>query len=151
MAKRTTPKRRRTKSNPAKISKSRRLALDRPVVLLILCALLVAGVASRVHFLDRSLWLDEAWVANSMQAASLRGAFYYDEWLQTSPPLFIVIGRFFIYLFGTSNVALRVLPAFSGIIAVFLLSFLAFRLLRPSFALLAVLLFVFSPRVILYS
>ena len=151
MAKRTTPRRRRTKPDPVKISKSRRLALGRPVVLFILCALLVAGVVSRVYFLDRSVWLDEAWVANSMQAASLREAFYYDEWLQTSPPLFIALGRLFTYLFGTSNVALRALPAFSGIIAVLLLSFLAFRLLRPSFALLAVLLFVFSPRVILYS
>lgn len=151
MAKRTTLRRRRTKPNPVKISKSRHLELGRPVVLFILCALLLAGVASRVHFLDRSVWLDEAWVANSMQAVTLRGAFYYDAWLQTSPPLFIALGRLFIFVFGTSNVALRALPACSGILAIFLLSFLAFRLLRPSFALLAVLLFVFSPRVILYS
>lgn len=134
-----------------KTLKPKRLALGRSVVLLILCALLVAGVASRVYFLDRSVWLDEAWVANSLQAATLQEAFYYDGWLQTSPPLFIALGRLFTFVFGTSNVALRALPAFSGIISVFLLSFLAFRLLRPSFALLAVLLFVFSPRVILYS
>jgi len=151
MAKRKTPIRRRAKSEPTRLAQRRRFAFGGPVVLLILCALLVAGVASRVHLLDRSLWLDEAWVANSILASSLRGALYYDAWLQTTPPLFIVLARFFTDLFGTSNTALRALPAFSGIIAVFLLSFLAFRLLKPSFALLAILLFVLSPRVILYS
>jgi len=151
MAKRKTPTRSRTKPGPRTVSKSQRLGFGHPVVLLILFALLVAGIASRVYFLDRSLWLDEAWVANSMLEPSLRGALYYSEWLQTSPPLFIALGRFFTYLFGTSNAALRFLPAFSGVIAVLLMSFLAFKLLRPSFALIAVLLFVFSPRVILYS
>jgi hypothetical protein len=134
-----------------KITKPKRIAVGRPVGLIVLFALLVAGVVSRVYFLDRSVWLDEAWVANSLLARSLGEAFYYDAWLQTSPPLFIVLGRVFTYFFGTSNVALRALPAISGIIAVVLLAFLALRLLRPSFALLALLLFVFSPRTILYS
>ena len=151
MSRRTTTRRNRKKHRPVKIAKPRRIAIGRPIVLIVLCALLVAGVVSRVYFLDRSVWLDEAWVANSLQAESLREALYYDDWLQTSPPLFIVLGRFSTYLFGASNVALRALPAFAGIIAVVFLSFLALRLLKPSFALLALLLFVFSPRAILYS
>jgi hypothetical protein len=151
MTKRTTTSRKRKPRRPAEFAKPQRIAVGRYVVSFVFCALLVAGVASRLSFLDRSVWLDEAWVANSMQTESLREALYYDAWLQTNPPLFIALGRVFIYLFGTSNVALRVLPAFCGIVAVVLFSFLALRLLRPSFALLALLLFVFSPRAIFYS
>ena len=151
MTKRITTRRKRYKHQAKKIAKPQRIAIGRAVGFFVLCVLLAAGVVSRVHFLDRSVWLDEAWVANSMQAESLRGALYYDAWLQTSPPLFIVLGRFFLYLFGTSNVALRALPAFSGIIAVFLFSYVALRQLRLNFALLALLMFVFSPQAILYS
>jgi uncharacterized membrane protein len=97
------------------------------------------------------LWLDEAWVANSIRAASLQQAIYYDHWLQTTPPLFIALSRLVTAVFGTSNVAFRALPALSGIVSVLLFSFLALRLLKPSFAIIAILLFVFSPRVILYS
>lgn len=126
-------------------------ARGRVVTGLVVAGLLLAGVITRVEFLDRSLWLDEAWVANSIRAASLHQAIYYDDWLQTTPPLFIALNRLVTALFGTSNVAFRALPAFSGIVSVLLFSFFALRLLRPSFAMIAILLFVFSPRVILYS
>src|SRR5262245_51806640 len=128
-----------------------RTIMGRSLILLILCGLLAAGVITRVQFLDRSLWLDEAWVANSIRAPSLQQAIYYDEWLQTNPPLFIALSRLVTAVFGTSNVAFRALPALSGIVSVLLFSFMALRLLKPSFAMIAILLFVFSPRVILYS
>jgi len=118
---------------------------------LVLGGLLLAGVITRVQFLDRSLWLDEAWVANSIRAASLQQAIYYDDWLQTTPPLFIALSRLVTTVFGTSNVAFRALPALAGIVSVLLFFFMALRLLKPSFAMIAILLFVFSPRVILYS
>jgi hypothetical protein len=62
-------------------------------LILVLVGLAVAGVMIRVQFLERSLWLDEAWVANSIRAASLRNAIYYDAWLQTTPPLFVALNR----------------------------------------------------------
>ena len=151
MAKTTNPRRRRVNQRPVEIPKSRLLGFNHPIVLLILCPLLLAGIASRVHLLGRSLWLDEAWVANSMQAPTLSGAFFYDDWLQTSPPLFIALGRASILLLGTSNVALRVLPACFGVLAILLFVFIAFKFLKPTFALIGVLLFVVSPRVIVYS
>ena len=125
--------------------------MGRPLVLLVVGGLLLAGVITRVQFLDRSLWLDEAWVANSILAPSLSQAIYYDDWLQTTPPLFVALTRFVTAVFGTSNVAFRTLPALSGIVSVLLFSFIALRLLKPSFAMIAILLFVFSPRMILYS
>jgi uncharacterized membrane protein len=125
--------------------------MGRPLMLLVLGGLVLAGVITRVQFLDRSLWLDEAWLANSILAASLPQAIYYDDWLQTTPPLFVALARLVTAVFGTSNVAFRALPALSGIVSVLLFSFIALRLLKPSFAMIALLLFVFSPRVILYS
>jgi uncharacterized membrane protein len=125
--------------------------MGRPLVLLVLGGLVLAGVITRVQFLDRSLWLDEAWVANSILAPSLSQAIYYDDWLQTTPPLFVALTRLVTAVFGTSNVAFRTLPALSGIVSVLLFSFIALRLLKPSFAMIAILLFVFSPRMMLYS
>jgi hypothetical protein len=67
--------------------------MGRPLMLLVLGGLVLAGVITRVQFLDRSLWLDEAWLANSILAASLPQAIYYDDWLQTTPPLFVALAR----------------------------------------------------------
>src|SRR5262245_41095752 len=151
MTKQTTARRQRKKQDSVRTVDAGRIVTGRALVLLVLGGLLLAGVITRVQFLDRSLWLDEAWVANSIRAASLQQAIYYDDWLQTTPPLFIALSRLVTAVFGTSYVAFRALPAFSGIVSVLLLSFMALRLLKPSFAMVAILLFVFSPRVILYS
>jgi uncharacterized membrane protein len=151
MTNRATLRRQRKTRDSIKTVDAGRTVIERPLVLLVLGGLLVAGVITRIHLLDRSLWLDEAWVANSIRAPSLHETFYYDDWLQTTPPLFVVFGRLITTVFGTSNVVLRALPAFSGIVSVLLFSFMALRLLKPSFAMIAILLFVFSPRVILYS
>src|SRR5262245_66335876 len=87
MAKRATARRQRKRQGSVgtvDASVAGRAIMRRSLVLLILCGLLVAGVITRVHLLDRSLWLDEAWVANSIRAASLQQAIYYDDWLQTT-------------------------------------------------------------------
>jgi uncharacterized membrane protein len=151
MTKRAAARRQRKKRDSARTVAAGRTVMGRRLMLLILGGLVLAGVITRVQFLDRSLWLDEAWVANSICAASLPQAIYYDDWLQTTPPLFVALSRLVTAVFGTSNVAFRALPALSGIVSVLLFSFIALRLLTPSFAMIAVLLFVFSPRVILYS
>ncbi len=56
---------------------------------LILIAVLWIGFRG----LSRSLWLDEVWVANSIRENSLAGMFWGGGWLQTSPPLFLLIAR----------------------------------------------------------
>src|SRR5262245_17269147 len=151
MTKQTTARRHRKRRDSSRTVDTRRIVTGRPLMFLVLGGLLLAGVITRVQFLDRSLWLDEAWVANSIRAPSLQQAIYYDDWLQTTPPLFIALSRLVTTVFGTSNVAFRALPALSGIVSVLLFSFMAIKLLKPSFAMIAILLFVFSPRVILYS
>ena len=144
-------RRKRRKQKQDKAFETKKIAIGRPFLFLALGGLLFVGGITRLSYLDRSLWLDEAWVANSIQSASLYQAFYYDDWLQTTPPLFIAISRLITTLFGASNVAFRILPALAGIVSILLFSFIALRLLKPSYAMIATLLFVFNPRLILYS
>ena len=151
MTNRATPRRQRKTQDSIRTVDAGRTVIERPLVLLVLGGLLLAGVITRIHLLDRSFWLDEAWVANSIRAPNLHQAIYYDDWLQTTPPLFIALSRLVTAVFGTSNAAFRALPALSGIVSVLLFSFIALKLLKPSFAMIAILMFVFSPRVILYS
>jgi hypothetical protein len=54
MAKTTNLRRRRVNQRSIVLPKSRLLAFNQPIVLLILCPLLLAGIASRVHLLGRS-------------------------------------------------------------------------------------------------
>ena len=106
----------------------------------------LAGGAAAMGLLGigRSLWLDEAWVANSLLSPTLSGMFFYPEWLQTSPPLFLLAARATLALFGSSNAAFRILPfvlAMGGPVLFFLA---ARKVLRAPFALLAVALLVFD-------
>jgi hypothetical protein len=116
MAKRAA-RRKHQKQKQPKAFNTESTGIGRPFMFVILGGLLLAGIITRVYSLDRSLWLDEAWVANSIQSASLGQAIYYDDWLQTTPPLFIALSRLITAL-GTSNVAFRALPAFAGIVSI---------------------------------
>jgi hypothetical protein len=70
-----------------------------------------------VRGIHRGLWLDEAWVANSIGATSLAEMFRGGEWLQTSPPLFLLVARTAIKVFGLSTPALRSVPLLFALIA----------------------------------
>ena len=86
--------------------------------------------------IHRSLWLDEAWVANSIRAMSLGDMFWGGEWLQTSPPLFLLIARAAVGVFGLSTETLRAIPlAFALVAAVAMLG--AGRRVAPAWAALA--------------
>ena len=111
----------------------------------------VSGIALRLVGLGRSAWLDEAWVANSVGALTWSGMFYYDAWLQTSPPLFLLLERATVSVVGLSVVALRLMPLAAGLAAMALMFPLSRRLLAPRFALLAWSLLVLSPVAIEYS
>src|SRR5579883_1739266 len=73
-------------------------------------ALLIAVVALGMYGMGRSLWLDEAWVANSVQEPSLGGMFHYSGWLQVNPPLFLLLVRGAVDIAGASNAAFRLVP-----------------------------------------
>lgn len=117
----------------------------------ILALLLIATILTRCHSMDRSLWADEAWVANSVLEPTISETLYYRSWLQTSPPLFLMLLRLVVSTLGISNEAFRLVPVTFGILSVVLMTHVACRLLRPFFSLVAIFLFVFSPAVVSFS
>ena len=118
---------------------------------LLLSAFLLASLAFGIYGIGRRLWLDETWVANSVLAPSLSGMFYYPDWLQTSPPLFLLLTRVAVLAFGVSNVAFRVVPLASALVAVACMGEASRRLMSLPFAALACALLAFHPTAIEYS
>src|SRR5580658_5191753 len=114
-------------------------------------ALLLAALVLGIYGIDRSLWTDEAWVANSVLAPSLSGMFYYPDWLQSTPPLFLLLTRASVGLFGVSNTAFRLVPLVLALVAVAGMIAASSRLLSPPFAALACALLAFNPTTIEYS
>src|SRR6185369_5173490 len=98
-----------------------------------------------LYGIERSLWLDEAWVANSVHAPTLGGMFYYPNWLQTSPPLFLMLVRSAVGLFGLSTVVLRSVPLLLALVAVAALLGAGRRLFWRRFAVLARAILAFTP------
>jgi hypothetical protein len=86
------------------------------------------AVALRARGLNLSLWQDEAWVANSILEPTIAGMFYYDAWLQTSPPLFLIEARGVVALLGLANWTLKLVPFLSGLAACAALIYLFVRL-----------------------
>lgn len=113
-------------------------------------ALLALTLVLGLYGIERSLWLDEAWVANSVNASTLAGMFYYPNWLQTSPPLFLLLARASVSLFGLSTVALRTVPLLLSLVAVSAMLAVSRRVVSPPFAVLATAILAFHPTVVEY-
>ena len=101
--------------------------------------------------MGRSLWLDEAWVANSVLAQSLSGMFYYSGWLQTNPPLFLLAVRGAVRVFGASNTVFRLVPVLLACAAAAGMLAAGLRLLRAPLATLAAAIVVLDPTALEYS
>jgi uncharacterized membrane protein len=113
--------------------------------------LLIIAVLTRILHADVSLWLDETWVANSVLSDDITGMFYYESWLQTSPPLFLLLIRLTVKLFGVSHLTLRAVPILFGTVAVILLIAFVRKFLEKPYVLLCALLLVFNPTAIHHS
>lgn len=111
----------------------------------------LAGLLPRLHDFNRSLWTDESWVANSVLSDTLHRMFYYDGWLQTSPPLFLMLVRYTVKVFGLSNYTLRAVPFVFGIVALLLFAELSCRIFEPPYALLSTAILAVSPVAIVES
>jgi hypothetical protein len=121
------------------------------LALLLLSVLMSSTLAFGFYGIQRSLWLDEAWVANSVHAPSLREMFYYPGWLQTSPPLFLLLERGAVRTLGLSNAGLRAVPLALEMAAVGLFFVAARRAVVLPLAALATVIVAFHPLAIEYS
>src|SRR5215831_1091045 len=114
-------------------------------------AIVAAAFALGVLGIGRSLWLDEAWVANSIRAASLQEMFFYPDWLQTSPPLFLLLSRGVVQIFGLSDAAFRIVPLALALIGVAVTFAVAIRVLSLPWVGLAASIIAFHPAAIEFS
>jgi hypothetical protein len=113
--------------------------------------LMIIAIPLRMNAMGRSLWLDEVWVANSLLEPNLSSMLYYGPWLQTTPPVFLLLERLAINILPISSESLRLLPLLFGLLGIGAMAYLALRLLDPRTAFLVLFLFVFSPAHVIYS
>jgi len=86
---------------------------------LALCAaIMVASLPARLAWLHINLWLDEAWVANSVMSPSIHGMIYYPVWVQTTPPFLLLLMRTWIGIVGATEITFRAIPWAAALFAV---------------------------------
>jgi len=87
--------------------------------------LIILGVILRlkVYFKNNSFWLDEAWVALDISTRTFSDIFsakILSSDLPTPPPVFSLIEKLFITLFGNNEYIFRLFPLLCGIASLFL-------------------------------
>ena len=104
----------------------------------------------REYIGGRSLWVDEAMLALNMNRSfsELLKPLYYN---QTSPILFLFAARFFTLIFGISDYSLRILPLISGLGSLYVFFLICRRFLGGTAAIVSMLLFILSYRLIYYA
>jgi len=132
-------------ASPAAASRARPAALP--------FLLLGVGVLLRVaqYLANRSLWLDEAYLAPTILHRSFAGLLRPPDYGQIVPVGFLALERAAVALFGDSEYALRLVPLIAGLAALFLFRRVAARSLPPAAATLALALFVFCDSLIWFS
>jgi len=116
----------------------------------ILLALLIITLAAQIRTYNlgaRSLWLDEASVANWISQSNLKGVLAS---LGPAPPLFVITIHYLVKLLPNNEFTLRLLPCLFGIGSLVLI-YLVARRIDSKVALLTLILFSFSPHLIIYS
>ena len=115
-------------------------------------ALVLAGLILRFrqYLSGRSLWLDEAMLANNILSRSFAGLTQWLDYDQQAPIGFLWLQKIVTQIFGDSEYALRLVPLLAGCAALWLLYLLVRRL--PALpGLMALTLFAFSSPLIFYT
>ena len=103
------------------------------------------------YLLDRSLWMDEAYLALNILHRPFAGLFQPLDYHQGAPTGFLLLQKSAVLLAGTSEYALRLIPLLAGVASVFLFYKLATKTLLPNAVAIAIGLFAISPSLIYYS
>lgn len=115
--------------------------------------LLFAGILLRLyHYLIcRSLWVDEAMLGLNIVSASFRDLFTPLAYNQIAPIGFIFAEKIVTILFGTNEYALRAIPFFCSIGALFLFLHISKRILDQYAVIIAIGLFAFADGLISHA
>ncbi|GAC1529779.1 MAG: hypothetical protein NVS3B12_03470 [Acidimicrobiales bacterium] len=114
---------------------------------------MVLGAAVRLEQFGarRSLWLDEALVANNVVARDFAGLLRPLNGEQGAPVGWLWVQRVAVIVLGNTEYALRVVPLLAGLTALVLIHRLAMRIAGPVPASIAVWLLALSPAAVRYS
>lgn len=112
---------------------------------------LVCAMWFRVQGLNRSLWLDEAWVANSVLESTVPRMLFYDAWVPSPEPGFLLASRLVTGWLGPSNRSFRIVPAAFSLISLLAMLFLLRKLFPPVWLTFGFALFALSPAAILFA
>src|SRR5690348_13205191 len=112
-----------------------------------------AGIAARLeqYLFNRSLWLDEALMVLNLLHRSFAQLMKPLDYQLVAPLAWLFAEKLCILLFGPGELGLRLIAVAGGTLAMGLVAILAWRLLAPRAALVAVALFALSPPLIYYS
>lgn len=118
-----------------------------------LLATLALGIAARMtqYLGNRSLWLDEAYLALNIMGRDFSGLLRPLDNHQIAPPLFLWAVKLTVSLWGDGEFALRLVPLIGGILAPLFFYPLARRALGPLGAWLATALLAWSQPLIYYA
>lgn len=120
----------------------------------VLILLMLVGVLLRLlrYWADRSLWLDEAYLANSILTYSFKQLLTTPlmHW-QAAPPGFLLLQKTAVSLFGTSEYALRLVSLLAGLASIPLFYGVIRRCLGPTGQIIAMTMFVTLDPLIYYS
>ena len=116
-------------------------------------AIIIVGIALRLaqYFYNRSLFIDEAALSLNLINRSFAGLFQPLDYDQGAPIGFLMVQKFLITLFGSSELILRLFPVAAGLIAILLFYLLIKDRFTSDILLIAILLFIVSNRLIYYS
>lgn len=113
--------------------------------------LLGAILRARHYFFNRSLWLDEAYLATNLIERTLPQLAAPLDFNQVAPFGFLAATKAVTVLLGESERSLRLLPFVSSLAALVLMSYFARRNLSPIGSLSAVIILAVSPAAITYA
>jgi hypothetical protein len=114
---------------------------------------IILGVASRIYgyILNRSLWLDEAFLASSVVRRDYLGLLDPLDFNQGAPVGFLWITKILVYIFGSSEFVLRLLPLITGLSSIYLFYILMNRLNSSSKPWVGTAFFATVPFLVYYS
>lgn len=114
---------------------------------------IAVGVALRCvqYFLNRSLWIDEAFLALNILDRTFLELLKPLDYNQGAPVGFLVVEKLAVQMFGSSEYSLRLFPFVAGVAAIFLFYRVAKRTLQLPAVVVAVGLFALCDRLIYYS
>jgi hypothetical protein len=130
----------------------RHITTDR-LLLLAAISLMCVGAIFRLaeYFFNRSLWLDESFLALNILDHSIADLSHTLDFAQGAPLGFLITVKLFVLGFGKSELVLRLLPLVCGLASLPLFYFVACRTSSKAAAVIGLVLFACSDSLIYYS